>query len=230
MRSCKTATLLKMNGDFDDRDMAAVREFCKSRLIDISYHPGVKESETNIFNKFDEDIFYSAAIKLLSPAKSCCKHPFYVKPATDDRPFFSHFFKIDMMHPISQIIQPRPDTFPGLGIYSGMDSGMHSFPYGHDSDPSSHAFVLPSQKGLLPILVYFGSLGMAYMFLEISLLQQFIRYLYDPIFSSKCCDRLIPRLFRDRKLDCRKSQSVQIETHILVRSYNWHYRLHFRDF
>ena len=46
--------------------IAAVREFCKSRLFDISYYPGVKESETNIFNKFDEDSFI--------PQQSDCYH------------------------------------------------------------------------------------------------------------------------------------------------------------
>jgi hypothetical protein len=45
-------------------------------------------------------------------------------------------------------------------------------------------FALPSRKGLISVLVYFGSLGIAYMFLEISILQQFIRYLYDPVFSA----------------------------------------------
>jgi len=46
-------------------------------------------------------------------------------------------------------------------------------------------FIIPSYRGLTSIIIYFGSLGgLAYMFLEISLLQQFIRYLYDPIFSA----------------------------------------------
>jgi hypothetical protein len=36
----------------------------------------------------------------------------------------------------------------------------------------------------VPVFIYFGALGMAYMFLEMSILQQFIRYLYDPVFSA----------------------------------------------
>jgi hypothetical protein len=45
-------------------------------------------------------------------------------------------------------------------------------------------FIIPSYRSLTSIIIYFGSLGLAYMFLEISILQQFIRYLYDPIFSA----------------------------------------------
>jgi hypothetical protein len=45
-------------------------------------------------------------------------------------------------------------------------------------------FIIRSRRGLTSIIIYFGSLGLAYMFLEISILQQFIRYLYDPVFSA----------------------------------------------
>ena len=41
-----------------------------------------------------------------------------------------------------------------------------------------------SPGGKTPVFIYFGSLGLAYMFLEMSFLQQFIRYLYDPVFSA----------------------------------------------
>jgi spermidine synthase len=186
VRSWQTATLLIKNGGFDDRDMAAVREFCKSRLIDISYYPGVKERETNIFNKLDEDIFYSAAIKLLSPEREKFyeTYPFYVKPATDDRPFFSHFFKIDMVKDYLRSSNRVLIPFLDWGYILVWISAGILFLVGMIFILAPMPFVLPSQKGLLSILIYFGSLGMAYMFLEISLLQQFIRYLYDPIFSA----------------------------------------------
>jgi hypothetical protein len=38
--------------------------------------------------------------------------------------------------------------------------------------------------GWFPCLLYFGSLGLAYMFIEMSFLQQFIRYLFDPVYSA----------------------------------------------
>ncbi|HVO67048.1 MAG TPA: hypothetical protein VMT12_11240 [Syntrophales bacterium] len=186
IRSWQTATVLVKKGGFDKRDIAAVREFCKSRLIDISYCPGVKKTETNIFNKLDEDIFYSAAIKLLSPEREMFyeTYPFYVKPATDDRPFFSHFFKIDMakyyFNSSDRVLIP----FLDWGYILVWIAACILFLLGMTFMVAPIPFALPSRNGLMSILVYFGSLGMAYMFLEISLLQQFIRYLYDPIFSA----------------------------------------------
>jgi hypothetical protein len=38
--------------------------------------------------------------------------------------------------------------------------------------------------GWFPCLLYFGFLGLAYMFIEMSFLQRFIRYLFDPVFSA----------------------------------------------
>ena len=69
IRSWQTATLLVKNGIFESTDIAAIREFCKSRLFDISYYPGVKEKETNIFNMLEEDIFYYAAIESVITGK-----------------------------------------------------------------------------------------------------------------------------------------------------------------
>ncbi|HYA13799.1 MAG TPA: hypothetical protein VEF33_05625 [Syntrophales bacterium] len=186
IRSWQTATVLVKKGDFDKRDIAAVREFCKSRLIDISYCPGVKETETNIFNKLDEDIFYSAANKLLSPEREKFyeTYPFYVKPATDDRPFFSHFFKIDMAKYYFKSSDRVLIPFLDLGYILVWIAACILFLLGMTFILAPIPFVLQSRSGLISIIIYFGSLGMAYMFLEISLFQQFIRYLYDPIFSA----------------------------------------------
>ena len=186
IRSWQTATLLVKNGGFDHRDIATIREFCKSRLFDISYYPGVKEIETNIFNKFDEDIFYSAAIKLLSSEREKFyeTYPFYVKPATDDMPFFSHFFKIDMMKEYLRSSDRVLIPFLDWGYILVWIAACILLLLGMTFILAPMPFILPSQKGLISILIYFGSLGTAYMFLEISLLQQFIRYLYDPIFSA----------------------------------------------
>ena len=186
IRSWQTATLLVKKGGFSHKDTAAVREFCKGRLFDISYCPGVKEIETNIFNKFDEDIFYSAAIKLLSPEREKFyeTYPFYVKPATDDRPFFSHFFKIDIVKEYLRSSDRILIPFLDWGYILVWIAVCILFLLGMTFILAPMPFVHPSPKGLVSVLIYFGSLGMAYMFLEISLLQQFIRYLYDPVFSA----------------------------------------------
>ncbi|MEN6318542.1 MAG: hypothetical protein ABFD82_07270 [Syntrophaceae bacterium] len=186
IRSWQTSTLLVKNGTFQKKEREAITGFCKSRLFDIAYYPGIAESETNIFNRMDEDIFYTAATRLLSPEREKFyeTYPFYVKPATDDCPFFSHFFKIDMAKDF--FISSNRALIPFLDwgyILVWITAGI-LFLLGITLILAPLPIVLPHHNGLISVILYFGSLGMAYIFLEISFLQQFIRYLTDPIFSA----------------------------------------------
>jgi SAM-dependent methyltransferase len=186
IRSWQTATLLVKKGYFHEKDTAAVRSFCEARSFDLCYLPGIKEKDTNVFNKMEEDLLYRAALKILSPEREAFyrTYPFYIRPATDDRPFFSHFFNMAMMSEYARswdrALIPFLDwgyvlVWITAGILAVLGMGLILAPI---------PFVLPSSKGLATVFVYFGALGTAYMFLEISLLQQFIRYLYDPVFSA----------------------------------------------
>jgi hypothetical protein len=186
IRSWQTATLLVRNGPFQHKDILAIREFCKNRLFDISYCPGVNEKETNTFNILEEDFFHHAAISLLSQEKEQFYHtyPFYVKPATDDRPFYSHYFKMDMLKEYLGSSNRAFIPFLDWGYILVFITAGILFILGMTFILAPILFALPSRKGLISVLVYFGSLGIAYMFLEISILQLFIRYLYDPVFSA----------------------------------------------
>jgi len=186
IRSWQTATILVKNGPFQHKDILAMREFCKNRLFDISYFPGVDEKETNTFNILEDDFFYHAAMSLLSQDRDRFyeAYPFYVKPAIDDRPFFSHFFKMDMLKEYLSSSNRALIPFMDWGYILVLITGCILFLLGMIFILAPILFTLPSRKGLISVLVYFGSLGMAYMLLEISLLQQFIRYLYDPVFSA----------------------------------------------
>ncbi|MGO9139303.1 MAG: hypothetical protein ACLP9S_05000 [Syntrophales bacterium] len=186
IRSWQTATLLVKNGNFHEKETEAIKEFCKAHLFDISYYPGVKERETNIFNKFEGDPFYSAALSLLSNDRNQFydTYPYYVRPATDDRPFFSHFFKIELLKEYIGSSNRALISFLDWGyILVWITVCVVSF-LGIIFIIAPMPFIIPSSRGLASIIIYFGSLGLAYMFLEISILQQFIRYLYDPIFSA----------------------------------------------
>jgi hypothetical protein len=186
IRSWQTATLLIKNGVFNRNDINAIREFCKNRFFDISYCPGIDEKETNIFNMLEHDFFYHATISLLSEEKEKFYHayPFYVRPATDDMPFYSHFFKMDMVKEYLSSSNSAFIPFLDWGYILVLITACILFILGMIFILIPLLRTLPSRKGLMPVLIYFGSLGIAYMFLEISILQQFIRYLYDPVFSA----------------------------------------------
>ena len=95
IRGWKTATLLVKNGAFSPADIAALREFCRARSFDVAYFPGIDAAETNRYNVLDEPAFYEGALALLGSARDTFveRYKFDIAPATDDRPYFFHFFK-----------------------------------------------------------------------------------------------------------------------------------------
>ncbi|MBN2569543.1 MAG: SAM-dependent methyltransferase, partial [Deltaproteobacteria bacterium] len=186
IRSWQTATLLIKHGLFNKKEIGTVKNFCKSRLFDLCYYPGIKKEETNIVNRMDESYFFIAATRLLSGEREHFynEYPFYIRPATDDRPFFGHFFKTAVLKtylaPYGRISIPLIDwgyilVWTALGILVLLSTIFILAPI---------KLVRGSPRGKTPVFIYFGCLGLAYMFLEMSFLQQFIRYLYDPVFSA----------------------------------------------
>lgn len=186
IRSWQTATLLVRKDPFTAEQIATVKAFCRERLFDPCYYPGIKREETNIVNRLDDSYLFDAATKLLAGEGEAFydAYPFYVRPATDDRPFFAHTFKGAIVKkyliPYGRVSIPLIDwgyllLWTALGILVLLSLSLIVLPLGTAGRGT---------REKLPVFVYFGSLGLAFMFLEMSFLQQFIRYLYDPVFSA----------------------------------------------
>ena len=99
IRGWRTGTLLIKNGRFEPHETDAIRRFCAERSFDIAYYPRLEESEANRYNQLDEPIYFRAAQEILfgSPADFYDAYPFYVRPATDNRPYFFQFARFDFL-------------------------------------------------------------------------------------------------------------------------------------
>ena len=95
IRSWNTATLLVKNGDFTADDIARLREFCRPRSFDLDWYPGIRPEEANRYNRLDQSWFHDGVAALLGPqrAEFIERYKFNIAPATDDRPYFFHFFR-----------------------------------------------------------------------------------------------------------------------------------------
>ncbi len=187
IRSWQTVTMLVKKGIFQKAEIDAVKVFCRERLFDLSYYPGIREDETNRFNRLETDDYYRFARSSFSGQgeQFLRDYPFDVRPATDDRPFFSHTFRPDMLRyylgETGRLYVPYLDwgyilVWVCLVFLLLVGSVMIVLP-----------LLLPGKSpgsGWFTCFVYFGFLGLAYMSIEMSFLQQFIRYLFDPVFSA----------------------------------------------
>ena len=95
IRSWNTTTLVAGRSPLTARQIASVRAFARERSFDLIHIPGIARDEVNRYNVLERPDFYTAAQRLLSSRRAAYLrgYKFDIRPATDDRPYFSSFFK-----------------------------------------------------------------------------------------------------------------------------------------
>lgn len=189
IRSLNSATVVASKAPLSPEDVAAVRAFCQSRSFDPCHIPGLREEETNRRVELSQGpVYFRAAQALVSghPEDFYRSYLFYVRPATDMRPYFFRFFKWSTL--------PR--------LVEGMGAAWAPFvEWGYvvliatilQAAVASAVFILAplivlgrsrAAKGLKRwVILYFALLGLAYMFLEIVFMQRFMLFLAYPVYA-----------------------------------------------
>ena len=187
IRSWNTSTLLVRNGDFTASGIERIREFARSRSFDTAYFPGMRAEEANRFNKLEEPYVHNAAIALLGDGAGDFyeRYKFYVEPATDNRPYFFHFFRW----------QTLPEV---MALRRAGGAGLIEWGYLVLVATFVQAAVLGLVLILLPLSLvkhawpagtgrqfgfYFLLLGLAFLFVEMAFIQKFILFLSNPLYS-----------------------------------------------
>jgi len=187
IRSWNTSTLLVMNGDLSPGHIEAVREFATARSFDTAWYPGMPRSEANRFNVLPEPYLYDGTVRLLGddPEAFLDQYKFRVSPATDDRPYFFHFFKWGTFQEM-------------LALREQGGAGLIEWGYLVLVGTLVQATIAGAVLILLPLSVvrpgwrrgtgrwmggYFLLLGLAFLFVEIAFIQKFILFLSHPLYS-----------------------------------------------
>jgi len=186
IRGWKTVTLLVKNSDFTTKEITAIKEFSRTRSFDLAYYPGMRADEANRYNLLEQSYYFEGAVALLSSQRQAFldRYKFYIEPATDDRPYFFHFFKWNS----------AGELF-ALREQGGMPLIDWSYPLLVTT--LVQAFVVSVLLILMPLAVsrfrrklptvwvalYFLSIGLAFMFMEIAFIQKFILFLAHPLYA-----------------------------------------------
>jgi hypothetical protein len=100
IRTWGTITVLVKKTTISPEEVETIRGFCGEMGYDIVHVPGVEQSEVNVHNRFPEPIYYMIVQGLLHTED---REAFYrgylynIRPVTDEKPFFFHFFKWDRL-------------------------------------------------------------------------------------------------------------------------------------
>ena len=193
IRGWKTATLVVGAAPFGSRTIARLRAFAERYAFDLVWHPGLAEGDANRHNRLAAPEFYRGAAAILGPDPEgfAARYKFALRPATDDRPFFFHTLKWS--------------TLPEL-LALRAQGGLPLVEWGFVILVATLAqgVIAALIVILLPLLalrtpraadeparppprwrvaLFFASLGLAFLFVEIAFMQRFAVFLGHPLYA-----------------------------------------------
>jgi len=191
IRGWQTSTLVVKNGVISSDEIQRLKQFCSERSFDPVYYPGISAQETNRYNIQLQPYLYQAVSALLGDESEAFikDYKFNIEPATDDRPYFFHFFKWQSLAEIVSLFDSGGIFLLESGyllllaallqaivislILIALPLRLWKNKLGIDSGSNSH----------LCILVYFVCLGLTFLFIEIAFIQKFILILHHPLYA-----------------------------------------------
>ncbi|MDF1520181.1 MAG: hypothetical protein RQ728_04795 [Brevefilum sp.] len=188
LRGYNTGTILVKKNAFKPEENDKIRFFAQEKAFDIVQMSDLKFEDVNQFNILSEPVYYQTFNSFLTSIprdKLYENYPYDVRPPTDDRPFFGHYFKWSQMDQILKSLGTTWQPFGGAGYLAIIIIFII-------------ALILSAGLILIPILinrtrkakfsdkaipVYFGLIGLGFMLIEIPLIQRFTLYLDQPAYA-----------------------------------------------
>jgi hypothetical protein len=191
IRGWQTSTLLIKNSRVSAEEIDQVRKFCAARSFDVAYYPGITRDQSNRVNRLREAWFHDAARALLGddPEGFLHDYKFNLYPASDEQPYFFHFFKWRTLPEILQLRARGGAPLANTG-YLVLVATL------------AQAIIASLLLVLLPIWIYqrrtrsklqsiprsrvvgyFLILGLAFLFIEIAFIQKLLLFLHHPLYA-----------------------------------------------
>jgi len=187
IRSWGTITIVAKRTPLTPDEITAVRRFCRERRFDLAWLPGASAEESNLYVRTRDTDYFRAFRAILSRDERdrfLSAYLFDVRPVRDEAPFFSLFLRFDKLAEIYRTMGSKwqffleegyllPAVFVQVLLVSlvlvclPLLAGKGKVKSGDCSQG----------KRLLP---YFALLGLAYMFVEVALIQKSILLLEQP--------------------------------------------------
>ncbi len=192
-RGYSMLTMLVKGEPFADSELAALRGWTAARAWDLVYAPDLRPDEVNRFNVLPDPLYEESFAGLLRAADRAAwyaAYPLDVAPPTDDRPFFGHFFRWSQAGQVVAELGKTWQPFGGAGylvlilflaLALAAATLLILLPLavaGRRGRPAAPGAALPAAS-----LGYFALLGLAYMSVEIPLLQRFVLFLGHPAYA-----------------------------------------------
>ena len=192
IRGWQTSTLLIKNGEISAAEIAAIKDFCRQRSFDLAYYPGMPASEANRYNQLEASYFYDAARALLGKQRDrfLRAYKFILEPASDNRPFHSHFVKWSSLPELiglrhrggGALLETGYLTLVitlGLALLFSVLLILLPLVFIRRDTPR-----IAELLSRFKVASYFFALGLGFLLMEIAFLQKFVLLLQHPIYAA----------------------------------------------
>ena len=186
VRGWQTFTLLLKNGEITADEIAGTRAFCEAQSFDPAWYPGLERRDTNQRNQLPEPWYYDGVQALLAGAaeRYLEDYPYDIHPATDDRPYFQNFFRWRMLAESWGARERGGIALLEAGYLLLALTLLQAVIAGVVLILAPLRLLAPSQgrsrAPRLRVVLYFGGIGLAFMFLEIAFLQKLLLVVHHP--------------------------------------------------
>jgi hypothetical protein len=182
IRSFSTMLILAKQQPFTAGEIAAVRSFAAEGQYDLVHVPGIEPSETNRFNVLQNDRYSESFRGLLAERDNFYdRYEYEVRPPSDDRPFFYHFFKWAQIPTVLSLLGKTWQPFGGSGYLLVLGLLLVT------TLLSALLILLPAlvlrrrdgsaqtrETGGTRPAVYFSMLGLGFLMIEVALVGRFL--------------------------------------------------------
>ena len=186
IRSWSTVTFVLKKSAFTQAEDSTIREFCGRMFFDPLLLPVQGEFEREHFNQLDDPWFFEAVDRLVTGSADSLysDYAFRIRPASDDQPYFFQYLRLKSLNQLNQLFGEQTVPFLELGYVVVWLTLLLVV-------AASLAFILlplvPSSFSLrrkFRTFLYFGGIGLGYLFIEMVFIQQFTPFLGHPIYAA----------------------------------------------
>lgn len=171
------------------------RRICEKLVMDAEYYPGIRSDTLHQRNHMagpegaPYSYYHYAVRQILSPNRNRFYHQwmYRVRPPTDDRPYFSQFFRWRSLGKFMDVF--------GKSWFQHMELGslILIITFAEIVVTAFLLILLPlfrfrtgswKRGNVWPVLLHFSSIGFGFLFLEMVFIQRFTNFLGHPIYSA----------------------------------------------
>jgi hypothetical protein len=186
IRSWSTISFVITKSALTEPEIINVRNFCEQLQFDPAFLPGLLEEERVSYHELQDSSFLRNMDKLFTAERKSLYHEyeFNIRPATDNRPYFSQFIRWKSFPLLADQFGNRSIPFFEIGyllvVVTLVQIAFISFVL----------IILPlfklgwKGKNKFRIFLYFASIGLGYMFVEMVLIQRFMLYFGQPVYAA----------------------------------------------